>query len=269
MSTMEFIKKLRDMSGAGMVDCQKAFKESDNDLDKALELLRKKGIMKAAKRADRDATEGIIKLAVSADNKIGYILQISSETDFVARNEKFLNFANTTIELATINHPANLDEFNALKMSDGNTIKDNLDSLSGIIGEKLSVEKYDMVKTEGTVAVYSHAQGRIGVLVALDKAEAIDIAKDIAMQVAAANPKYITSSEVPQAEIDKEKEIYREQLAKEGKPANILENILAGKVNKYFQDICLVDQEFIKDEKVKISNLLGAIKVEKMIRYSL
>ena len=266
---MELIKKLRSRSGAGMVDCKKALEEANNDIENALEILRKKGIAKAAKRGDRAVNEGIIKLAVNEDNKVGYILQLNSETDFVARNEQFQNFASQAIELAKTNNPKDLDELLALTMEDNNNIKENLESLSGIIGEKLSIEKYDTIKTNGTVGAYSHAGGKIGALVAVSADNQTDTARDIAMQVAAANPRYITSSEVPEDEINKEKGIYREQLLKEGKPENIIENILNGKINKYFSEICLVNQDFIKEEKKKISDLLGDSSVEKMVRYSL
>jgi len=266
---MELIKKLRTQSGAGMVDCKKALTEADNNIDKALEILRKRGIAKAAKRSDREANEGIIKLAVSDNAKKGYILQINSETDFVARNDQFQNFSTQAIELAKQNSPVTKNELLDLKMKDGNSIKENLERLSGVIGEKLSIEKYNIINTTGTIAAYSHADGKIGVLVALDKNNADDLARDIAMQIAATNPRYITSNEVPEEEINKEKEIYKEQLLKEGKPENIIENILNGKINKYFSEICLINQEFIKEEKKKISELLENAKVEKMIRYSL
>ena len=266
---MELIKKLREQSGAGMVDCQKALVEANSDINVALEILRKKGILKAAKRGDRETKEGVIKLAVSDDASQGFILQVNSETDFVSRNEQFQAFAQKALDLAIANKPGNIEELLNIVMEDGNSIKENLESLSGIIGEKLSVEKYDSITSTGTIAAYSHAGGRIGVLVALDKKDSSEVAQDIAMQIAAANPKYISQEEVPTEEINKEKEIYRVQLQKEGKPENIIESILGGKINKYYSEVCLVKQEFVKEEKKNVSDILGGITVEKMIRYSL
>lgn len=266
---LDLIKKLREQSGAGMVDCKKALDEAGNDIEKALELLRKKGILKAAKRSDRETNEGVIKITVSEDGKTGHILQINSETDFVAKNDQFQAFAENVLKLAASNNPQNIEELLAVSMEDGNTIKDNLDNLSGVIGEKLTISKYNSLTSNGTIAQYSHAGGKIGTLVALDKENSQDLAKEVAMQVAAANPKYINPEDVDQTEIDKEKEIYKEQLIKEGKPENIIENILQGKINKYFTEVCLVKQEFVKEDKKSIEQLLGEAKVEQMIRYSL
>ena len=252
-----------------MVDCKKALEEAGNDLDKALEILRKKGISKASKRSDRETNEGVIKLAISDDSKTGYIIQINSETDFVAKNDQFQTLGNDALALAQKNNPENLDALLALQMENGNSLKDNLDTLSGVIGEKLDIAKYESITSSGTVAAYSHAGGKIGTIVALDKPDQTDLARDVAMQVAAANPKYITPEDVDQAEIEKEKEIYREQLLKEGKPENIIENILQGKINKYFSEICLVKQEFVKEDKKSIEDLLEGAKVEQMVRYSL
>ena len=268
MSTLETIKILREKSGAGMVDCKKALEESGDDIEKAIEILRKKGIAKAAKRGEREAAEGIIKIDVTEDKKEGYIVEINSETDFVARNEQFQNFANEAMNLIKEKRPSNLDELLALEM-EGMTVKEKLDNLSGVIGEKLDIKKFDVLKTEGTVAAYSHMGGRIGVLVSLDKAGENDLAYEIAMQIAATDPKCITPEEVSEEDLNKEKEIYKEQLLKEGKPENIIEKIMEGKVNKYYEEVCLVKQEYIKEEKKKVEDILGEVKVEKFIRYSM
>jgi len=269
MSTLETIKILREKSGAGMVDCKKALEESGGDIEKAVENLRKKGIAKAAKRGEREAGEGVIKVDVSEDKKEGYIIEINSETDFVARNEQFQDFANNVIKLAKEKKPANLDELSSLQIEEGITVKEKLDNLSGVIGEKLDIKKFDILKTEGTIAAYSHMGGKIGVLVALNKNEEKDLAYEIAMQIAAADPKYINPEDVSEEDLSKEKEIYKEQLLKEGKPENIIEKIMEGKVNKYFEEVCLVKQEYIKDDKKKVENILGDAKVEKFIRYSM
>ncbi len=271
---MEKIKQLRNKTGAGIADCKKALDEADGDIEKAVELLRKKGIAKAAKRGDREASEGIIKVDVNADNNEGYILEINSETDFVARNEKFQNLADKILEIVKTEKPSDLEELMGADMESG-SVKENLETLSGTIGEKLDVKKFDILSSSGIVAAYSHMGGRIGVLAALSNGrdEALprlrDLARDIAMHIAAANPKYISPEDVPEEEINKEKEIYAEQLKKEGKPDNIIEKILEGKINKYFEEVCLIKQEYIKDDKKKVEDVLGDVKIEKFIRYSL
>lgn len=264
---MEQIKALREKTGAGMVDCKKALDESGGDLDKAVEILRKKGIAKAAKRTDRETSEGLVLVAVNDDHTEGYILEVDSETDFVSRNEKFQSLANAILGLIKSDKPADLDALFALSI-DGLSVKDTLDNLSGTIGEKLGIKGFAILKG-ATVSSYSHLGGRIGVLVSLSEAGKAELATDIAMQVAASNPKYLLPEEVPAEEVAKEKDIYREQLLKEGKPEAMLEKIAEGKINKYYSDVCLLKQEFIKDDKKTVENILNGAKIEKFIRYSL
>ncbi len=264
---MELIKQLREMTGAGMVDCQKALKEADNNLEKAVEILRKKGIAKAAKRTDRDTNEGIVKVGLSADKKEGYILEVNSETDFVSRNEKFQAFAEAVMELIKKDKPANLEALLSLKLQNG-TVQEDLDSLSGTIGEKLGVKRFAFINGQ-TVAAYSHLGGKMGVLVSLDQPDKETLANDIAMQVAAANPKYILSSEVDPAEMAKEKEIYKAQLIKEGKPEAMVDKIVEGKMGKYYSEVCLIEQEYIKDDKKKVKDILAGVNVLKFVRFSL
>jgi len=264
---MELLKQLREMTGAGIVDCQKALKEANNNLDKAVEILRKKGIAKAAKRAGHDANEGIIKLHTNTDNTEGYILELDSETDFVARNEKFQSFADQVLESAQENKVNSLEELLVLPLAEA-SVQESLDVLSGTIGEKMSIKRFAQVKG-ATVAGYSHLGGRIGVLVALDSANKTDIAIDIAMQIAAVDPKYLSPADVPAEELAKEKEIYREQLLKEGKPENMIDKIIMGKLNRYYTEVCLLEQEFIKEDKKKIKDLLGEVKVLEFVRYAL
>ncbi len=264
---MELIKKLREMTGAGMVDCQKALKEADNNLEKAVEILRKKGIAKAAKRTDRDTNEGIVKVAVNEAKNEGYILELNSETDFVSRNEKFQAFADSVMELIKSTKPASLEALLSAKLVSG-TVQEDLDSLSGTIGEKLSISRYEILSGP-TVAAYSHLGGKMGVLIALDQAEKEELAMDLAMQVAAANPKYILSSEVDPTEMEKEREIYKAQLIKEGKPEAMVDKIVEGKSGKYYSEVCLVEQEFIKDDKKKIKDILSGVNVIKFFRFSL
>ena len=262
------IKSLREESGAGMIDCKEALAEASGDIKKAMEILRKKGIAKAAKRSGRDANEGIIKVAADKENNKAYLVELNSETDFVSRGKDFQEFAQSLIELMRKKQPKNCEELFALSLGQG-TVKSELDNLSGVTGEKLEIKHCETITSTGTIAAYSHMNGRIGVLVALDKANSEDLAHDVAMQIAAADPKYISSGEIPAEEIDKEKEIYRAQLAKEGKPDNIIDKILVGKVKKYYGDVCLIEQEYIKEDKKKVADILGEVKVEKFIRHSL
>lgn len=264
---MELIKQLRSMTGAGMVDCQKALKEAENDLDKAVEILRKKGIAKAAKRTDRDANEGVVKLKVNEAGNEGYIVELNSETDFVARNEKFQEFADQVLDVIKEHKPVSLDDLLGLNMNDL-SVGDALNNLSGTIGEKMIINRFAILSGE-TVAAYSHLGGKIGVLVALDVAGKSDLATDVAMQIAAANPKYLKPEEVPAEEMDKEKAIYREQLIKEGKPEAMVDKIVEGKMGKYYSEVCLLEQEFIKDDKKKIKEILAGANILGFIRYSL
>jgi len=264
---MELIKQLREMTGAGMVDCQKALKEADNNLEKAVEVLRKKGIAKAAKRTGRDTNEGIIKVGVNAEKNEGYILEVNSETDFVSRNEKFQGFADSVVGLINKEKPKNLDVLLSLKLQTG-TVQEDLDSLSGTIGEKLGIKRFEVI-SGATVAAYSHLGGKMGVLVALDAPDKSEVATDIAMQVAAANPKYLVPADVDPTEMAKEREIYKEQLLKEGKPEAMIEKIVDGKLVKFYSEVCLTEQEYIKDDKKKIKDILGGANILKFVRYSL
>jgi elongation factor Ts len=264
---MELIKQLREMTGAGMVDCQKALKEAGNDIEKAIDILRKKGIAKAANRTDRDTKEGVIKVGVNDAKNEAYIFELNSETDFVSRNEKFQAFADSVMALIKAQKPASLEALLDLKLSVG-TVQEDLHSLSGTIGEKMTIKRYEILNG-ASVAAYSHLGGKIGVLVALDQPDKYELAADLAMQVAAANPKYILSSEVDPAEMEREKEIYKEQLMKEGKPEAMIEKILEGKAGKYYSEVCLLEQEYVKDDKKKVKDICGDAKVVKFIRYSL
>ena len=265
---MENIKQLREKTGAGIVDCKKAIEEAGNDIEKAVEILRKKGIAKAAKRGDREANEGVIKVAVNKEGNEGYIVEINAETDFVVRNEQFQQFTEKVLNIIKDKKPKNKEELMKLNM-ENKTVQENLENLSGIIGEKLDVKRCDVIASVGTVAAYSHMGGKIGVLISLDRAGENELAYNIAMQIAAANPKYIIPEDVPDEEIEKEKEIYREQLKKEHKPKEIIEKILLGKINKYLEEVCLVKQEYIKDDKKRVGDILGDIKVLRFVRYSL
>lgn len=266
--SMDLIKNLRDKTGAGIGDCKKALDEAGGDIEKAVEILRKKGIAKAAKRGGREACEGIVLVETNETGNEGYVLEVNSETDFVSRNEKFQKLAEEVMSVIKATKPDNLENLLNTQVN-GGTVRENLDNLSGTIGEKLDIKNFAILTSAGTVAAYSHMGGRIGVLVSLNKSGESELARDIAMQIAAANPKYINPEDVSDEEISKEKEIYTEQLKKEGKPENIIEKILTGKIDKFFEEICLTKQEYIKDDKKKVEDVLAGAKVEKFIRYSL
>ena len=259
--TMDIIKQLRARSGAGIADCKKSLEEAGGDIEKAAEILRKTGIAKAVKRGEREVCEGVVKLAVNEAGTEGYIVEVNAETDFVVRNEKFQEFADQALAIIKSKGTKTRDELMSAVMDDGQTVEDNIKSLSGVLGEKLEIKRCDIVTSNGTVAAYSHAGGKIGVLVALDKTNETELARGIAMHIAAADPRYIKPEDVPAEEIDKEKEIYTEQLKKEGKPENIIDKILTGKINKYFEEVCLIKQEYVKDDKKRVEEILGETKI--------
>lgn len=266
---MEQIKLLRERTGAGIVDCKQALEETNGDLEAAVDVLRKKGIAKAAKRGDRETTQGLIKVAVNASNSEGYIFEMNAETDFVVRNDQFRENAEKIMALILSKSPSSLEELSASELEGGVSVSETLSHLSGVIGEKIGISRYAKLTSGGTVASYSHPQGNIGVLVALDKAGETELATNIAMHVAAANPRYVKPEEVDEAELEKERSVYREQLRTEGKPEEMIEKIMQGKINKYYEEVCLIKQEYIKDDKKKVEEVLNGANVEGFIRYSL
>jgi len=265
---MDTIKKLREQSGAGIIDCKAALLEANGDLNVALEILRKKGIAKAGKRADHAANQGVIKAWVDPEQQWGCLLELRTETDFVARNDKFQQLAEDILEAAVNNKVQDLGSLLALTIH-GQIIQEVVENWSGVMGEKIVLSNYATLSSQGTVASYLHGGGTIGVLVAINKPSASELAKDLAMQIAATNPKYLTPEEIPASEIEKEKEIYREQLKQEGKPAEIIDKIIENKLSHYFAEVCLVKQEFIKDEQQTIEKLLAGAIIEGYYRFQL
>jgi elongation factor Ts len=265
---MDTIKKLREQSGAGIIDCKAALLEANGDLNVALEILRKKGIAKAGKRADHAANQGVIKAWVDPEQQWGCLLELRTETDFVARNDKFQQLAEDILEAAVNNKVQDLGSLLALTLH-GQIIQEVVENWSGVMGEKIVLSNYATLSSQGTVASYLHGGGTIGVLVAINKPSASELAKDLAMQIAATNPKYLTPEEIPASEIEKEKEIYREQLKQEGKPAEIIDKIIENKLSHYFTEVCLVKQEFIKDEQQTIEKLLAGAIIEGYYRFQL
>ena len=255
--TAALVKTLRERTGAGMMDCKKALSACEGDLDKAVDFLREKGLSQAAKKASRVAAEGAVAAYVSEDAKVGVIVEVNCETDFVAKTDDFQALAHTIAEhIAKIN-PKDVE---ALKEStlEGKKVSDLVTEKVAKIGENISLRRFVRYEVqEGLVASYIHAGGKIGVLVDLKGGDAA-LGKDIAMQVAATNPAYLNRTQVPADVLDHEKEVLAEQAKNEGKPEKIIEKMVIGRIQKYYKENCLVDQEFVKDPDQSITKLLKA-----------
>ena len=274
MANLKDITKLREMTGAGMMDCKNALDEAENNVDKASGILRKKGIIKAAKRANKIAAEGTT--VVKSDGDTAVVLEVNSETDFVAKNDAFKALSEKLADTLLKSKPANLDEAMKVEVENGQVIEDYITEMSGKIGEKITLRRFEIM-TKGdnqAFGVYSHMQGKISVLALLDGTSDDNLGYDVAMHTAAANPKCLDSSEVSTEDMEKEKEIYKVQLLKEGKPENMIENILQGKMKKYYSEYCLINQSFIKDESKSVEQYIKEkggenAKVARFVRYEL
>ncbi len=260
MITASAVNELRQATGAGMMDCKKALQETNGDMEQAIDFLRKKGAKVSANRADRDAAEGAVIAIASNDKKTGVVIRLNCETDFVAKNEDFIKFANDIAQVALTSKPASIEALKELTL-DGKTISEKLLDYIGKIGEKIDVTVYDLV--EGNLIInYIHAGNKIGVLVAMsstgDKIE--EAGKDVAMQIAAMSPVALDKNDVSQSIIDREIEIGKAQAAAEGKPEAMLEKIALGKLNKFYKDSTLLNQDFVKDSSKTISQMLNDIE---------
>lgn len=253
------VNKLRQMTGAGMMDCKKALTETNGDFDAAVDFLRTKGAKISANRADRDAKEGAIIAKISTDGKLGVIVQLSCETDFVAKNEDFVAFTHKLAEIAIANHAASIDALKALPM-DGLTVADKIIEQVGKIGEKIDVVKYEIVSGENVVP-YIHAGNKLSVLVSLNLAPNdanFIVGKDVAMQIAALNPVAVDKDGVDQTIIDREIAVGMEQARAEGKAEAMLEKIAQGKLGKFYKENTLLNQEFLKDNSKTVAQMLDA-----------
>jgi len=271
------VNELRQKTGAGMMDCKKALTEANGDFEKAIEILRKKGAAVASKRAEKSANEGLIITKVSDNKKTGIIVEVNCETDFVAKSEDFVNFANDVIQTVDSSKPANVQEM--LEKNDG--IKNKLTDVMGKVGEKIEISRFAIEEApNGMVVDYVHLGSKLGVLVKfdnVDKEEFSELGKDIAMQVAAMKPICVYREEVPKEVIDKEMDIYKELARKEGKPEQILDKIAQGRLNKFYEENCLSEQAFIKDNSKTVGGLLkefntkhnSQIKIELFRRFHL
>lgn len=249
------VNELRHKTGAGMMDCKKALTEADGNFEKAIEILRKKGAAVAAKRAEKSANEGIVLTKISQDQKTGYIIEVNCETDFVAKSNDFIAFANFVLNTVVEKTPANLEALIALP-----ELTSALQDLMGKVGEKIQVTRFSIENTpNGFVSDYIHPGSKLGVLVKFDNvnnsAELAPIAKDVAMQIAAMKPLCVYREEVPSTLIEKEIDIYKEIAKKEGKPEQIIEKIAVGKLNKFYQENCLAEQAYIKENSKSVNDL--------------
>ena len=267
--TTALIKELRERTGAGMLDCKKALEENGGDIEKAIDWLREKGIAKAAKKSGRVAAEGLVFGAVSSDRKKGVILEFNSETDFVAKNDEFKSFGEKLVQLSLEHDVTSEDELKELQL-EGKKIDDVLTELIAKIGENMNIRRLKLVKTDGFVETYIHLGGKIGVLVNMSgeaTSENIEKAKGVAMHIAAMDHKYLNSEQVTTEDLEREKEIARHQLEQEGKPANIVEKILEGKMRKFYEENCLVNQKYVRDDSLTIEKFVAPLSVISFDRF--
>lgn len=279
--TAKDVALLREKTGCGMMDCKKALTDANGDMEKATEILREKGLAAATKKAGRIAAEGIVYATVNEAKNAGVVIEVNAETDFVAKNDSFVDFVKVCAETVLEQNPADVDALSACKATDGTeTIADLLRDKILTIGENMKIRRF--AKAEGVLTTYVHGGGRIGVMVMFDTASEIaakpefDVyAKDIAMQVAATNPMYLNRDAVPSVEIEKEKEILTAQAINEGKPAAIAEKMVVGRIAKYYKEVCLVDQPFVKNGDLSVAQytenaakeLGGAIAITGFVRF--
>lgn len=267
--TTALIKELRERTGAGMLDCKKALEENGGDIEKAIDWLREKGIAKAAKKSGRVAAEGLVFAAVSGDRKKGAILEFNSETDFVAKNDEFKTFGEKLVQLSLEQDLTSEDELKAFEL-EGKKVEDHLTELIAKIGENMNIRRLKLVSTDGFVETYIHLGGKIGVLLNVSgeaTPENVEKAKGVAMHVAAMDPKYLNSEQVTADDLEREKEIARHQLQQEGKPENIIEKILDGKMRKFYEENCLVNQKYVRDDSVTIEKFIAPSSIISFDRF--
>ncbi|SHK24760.1 elongation factor Ts [Selenomonas ruminantium] len=265
--TAAMVKELREKTGAGMMDCKKALTATDGDAAKAVDWLREKGIAKAEKKAGRVAAEGAVGAFVAADGKTGCVVEINCETDFAAGNEQFKELLAKVAEHIVATKPADLDALNNSEI-EGKTVSTLITEATATIGEKISLRRFACYETEGRLASYIHMGGKIGVLVNLTGGDE-QLGKDVAMQIAAAAPMAVDRDGVDASALEHEKEVLRKQAEEEGKPANIIERMVEGRINKFYKEVCLNEQIFVKDSEKTIKDVLGDVKVTEFTRFQL
>lgn len=255
------IKQLRDKTGAGMMDCKRALEETGGNVDAAIEFLRKKGAAVAQKRADRSAKEGAIVTRVQDGGKVGTVIEVNCETDFVARSETFMSFVHTVAEVIELHRPKDAASVPNLTAKSGEKIADLLNDLLAKVGEKIYVRRFDVFESQnGTVSSYTHLGSKIGVLVELSGAGAAGaVGRDVAMQIAAMNPMVVSRDQVEKVVVERELDIYRAQAKNEGKPPQIVDKIATGRLEKFYQEVCLLEQPWVKDGERTIEDLRKAL----------
>lgn len=268
MVTAAQVKELREKTGAGMMDCKKVLTETNGDMEEAMKLLRERGIAKAAKKSDRIAAEGLVDCYVSEDGKVGSIVEVNAETDFVAKNEEFKSFVKDIAEQVAKNNPKDIEELLAQKsIKDGNkTVQEVLTEKISTIGENMNIRRFQRFESAGLVEKYIHGDGKIAVLVDFAKGDK-EVAKDVCMQIAADKPEFVSEKEVPQSRVDEEMEVLKKQAMNEGKPAEIAEKMVQGRIGKFYGEICLLNQPFVKDPDMKVAKLLESKNAE-IVRFA-
>ena len=261
------VKKLREISGAGMMDCKKALGETDGDINAAVDFLRKKGLSAASKKAGRVAAEGVV-VAVSEGN-VGVVLEVNAETDFVSKNDQFVGFVNALAALIIKENPADLDALKALPFDAELNVEQALSQLIATIGENMSIRRFVRTEVNGTAASYVHGGGKIGVLVGIEGDVDAALARGVAMHVAAANPLNIGREDVAADAVERERAVLSERAIASGKPAAIVDKIVTGQLNKFYSEVCLLEQDFVMDTDKKVGKALGAAKVVSMARFHL
>lgn len=265
--TAAMVKELRETTGAGMMDCKKALMETDGDKQKAIDYLREKGIAKAAKKADRVAAEGAVGTFVDEAAKVGVLVEVNCETDFVAKTDRFHALVDKVAAHIAAENPADMEALNASTL-EGKAVAEFIQEAIAAIGEKIEIRRFTRYETAGRLASYIHMKGKIGVLVDLSGGTA-ELGKDIAMQVAASSPACIDRSQVDPAALEHEREVLRKQTLEEGKPENIVDKIVEGRIGVYYKEVCLVEQPFIKEPKMAVAKVLGDVKPLRFVRYQL
>ena len=268
--TAKDVMALRERTGAGVMDCKKALTDADGDMDKAADLLRERGIAKAAKKASRIAAEGIVSAYV--DGNVGVLLELNCESDFVAKNPQFSEIATEIAKVIIACNPADVDALQACNVPGEGTVEEYLKSKIAVIGEKIAVRRFTKYASEGFLATYIHLGGKLGVMLDLAGAkteEAEAVAHDITLQVAFTKPAYLTKDQVSTEDLDREKAVLKQQAINEGKPEAIAEKMVMGRIKKYYEENCLVEQAFIKDDSVKVADLLkkGNISIANCVFY--
>lgn len=277
--TANDVKILRERTGCGMMDCKKALTDADGNMEKAIEVLREKGLAAAAKKAGRIAAEGVVVSVIDAAKKVGVVLEVNAETDFVAKNDSFVDFVNSVAATIINENPSSVEALMGIKLDGSNmTVEESLNDKILTIGENMKIRRFE--RLEGDLVAYVHGGGRIGVMAKFEtdvanKPEFTDYSKDIAMQIAAAIPQFLDKDAVDTATIEKEKEILMAQAINEGKPVNIAEKMVVGRISKYYKEVCLTEQDFVKDPDKSIAQfteetaktLGGSIKISQFVRF--